>query len=61
MEGASIGLPGIWALLAVTVGGGIGGMLLAVPITATAYRLSKQDVAKRMGNVELCRDQGAAL
>ena len=48
--GSSIGLPGIWVLAAVTVGGGIGGivgMLLAVPITATAYKLLRSDVQKR--------------
>lgn len=48
--GSSIGLPGIWVLVAVTVGGGIGGivgMLLAVPTAATAYKLVKQDVVRR--------------
>jgi len=48
--GKSIGLPGIWVLTAITVGGGVlgvGGMLLAVPIFAAGYRLIKEDVAKR--------------
>ena len=48
--GTSIGLPGIWVLAAVTVGGGIGGiagMLLAVPVTATFYRLLRTDVQRR--------------
>ena len=48
--GSSIGLPGIWVLAAVTVGGGLGGivgMLLAVPATATAYKLIRQDVIRR--------------
>lgn len=48
--GSSIGLLGIWVLVAVTVGGGIGGivgMLLAVPTAATAYKLVKQDVVRR--------------
>lgn len=48
--GASIGLPGIWVLAAVTIGGsvmGIGGMLLFVPLTATAYKLLRNDVKKR--------------
>ncbi len=42
--GKSIGLPGIWVLAAVTVGGGvmgIGGMLIGVPLAAAAYRLLK--------------------
>ncbi len=45
--GSSIGLPGIWVLAAVTVGGGVGGifgMLLGVPIAAAIYRLIREDV-----------------
>ena len=45
--GSSMGLPGIWVLAAVTVGGGImgiGGMLLGVPLAAAAYRLLRDDV-----------------
>lgn len=48
--GSSIGLPGIWVLAAVTVGGGlmgIGGMLLGVPVAATAYKLLGRDVNQR--------------
>lgn len=48
--GQSIGLPGIWVLTAVTIGGGVlgvGGMLLAVPIFAAAYRLIREDVTRR--------------
>lgn len=48
--GTSIGLPGIWVLTAVTLGGGIGGiagMLLAVPVTATLYRLLRADVRRK--------------
>lgn len=48
--GSSMGLPGIWVLAAVTIGGGmfgIGGMLIGVPITAAAYRLIKEDLSKK--------------
>jgi len=48
--GSSIGLPAIWVLAAVTVGGGvlgIGGMLLAVPLTATFYQMFRADMAQR--------------
>lgn len=48
--GSSIGLPGMWVLAAVTVGGGIGGiagMLLAVPTAATIYRILQVDVKKK--------------
>ena len=47
--GDSIGLPGIWVLAAVTVGGGvlgIGGMLLGVPLAAAAYQLVQEDIRK---------------
>ena len=49
--GSSIGLPGMWVLAAVTVGGGIsgiGGMLMGVPLTATVYKLIRSDVNKRI-------------
>lgn len=48
--GSSIGLPGIWVLAAVTIGGGVlgvGGMLLAVPLAAAFYQILREDVAKR--------------
>lgn len=48
--GSSIGLPGIWVLAAVTVGGGIlgiFGMLLAVPLAAACYQMVRADVARR--------------
>jgi predicted PurR-regulated permease PerM len=47
--GSSMGLPGIWVLAAVTIGGGLAGivgMLLGVPLAATAYRIIKDDVQK---------------
>ena len=43
--GTSLGLPGLWVLAAVTVGGGlfgIPGMILGVPLTATLYTLIKE-------------------
>jgi len=49
--GSSMGLPGIWVLAAVTVGGGIAGiagMLIGVPLAATVYRLVKDDVRRHM-------------
>lgn len=47
--GSSIGLPGVWVLAAVTVGGGISGipgMLFGVPAAAAVYQLMKQDLNK---------------
>lgn len=49
--GTSIGLPGIWVLAAITVGGGFGGvigMLLGVPMAATVYKLIKLAVDRRL-------------
>ncbi len=47
--GSSIGLPAIWVFAAVTVGGGIMGvlgMLLAVPLTAVFYQLLRENIYK---------------
>ena len=47
--GESIGLPALWVLAAVTVGGslmGVLGMLVGVPLAATVYHLLKEDVKK---------------
>lgn len=49
--GTSLGLPGIWVLAAVTVGGGLFsflGMLLSVPVASILYTLLKRDVHKRL-------------
>lgn len=49
--GESIGLPGMWVLLAVAVGGGlmgVMGMLLMVPIASVIYNLLREFTAKRV-------------
>ena len=49
--GTSIGLPGIWVLTAVTVGGdlfGLLGVLLSVPVASVLYALLKRDVKRRL-------------
>lgn len=48
--GRKMGLPGIWVLLGITVGGGlfgIVGMILGVPVLTVIYTLLKQDVKER--------------
>lgn len=53
--GTSIGLPGIWVLTAVTVGGGLFGLLgvlLSVPVASVLYALLKKDVARRLKQPE---------
>jgi len=47
--GSSIGLPGVWVLAAVTIGGGlmgIPGMLLGVPTVASIYQLIRNSLNK---------------
>lgn len=49
--GNSVGLPAMWVLAAVTVGGGIGGivgMLFAVPTTSVLYTLLRELTQKRL-------------
>lgn len=49
--GGSVGLPSIWVLVAVTVGGslmGIVGMLIFIPISSVLYALFRELVYKRL-------------
>ena len=49
--GTSMGLPGIWVLAAVTVGGSLMqlvGMVVSVPLAAVVYTLLKQDLRERL-------------
>lgn len=51
--GGSIGLPGLWVLISITIGGGllgIWGMLLAVPLVSTLFKLLKNDIEYRRNN-----------
>lgn len=53
--GKSVGLPGIWVLAAVSIGGGafgILGMLLGVPTCAVIYTLGKEFVKRRTPGME---------
>ncbi|MFV8764506.1 AI-2E family transporter [Aerococcus urinaeequi] len=58
--GDSIGLPSMWVLFAVTVGGGlmgIPGMLIGVPFLASIYKIIKIDVAYRERMIQQTGDQ----
>lgn len=49
--GKSVGLPGMWVLVAVTVGGelmGVIGMLLMIPLVSVLYTLLREITAKRL-------------
>lgn len=50
--GNSVGLPSIWVLAAVTIGGslmGVAGMLIFIPIVSTVYALLREDVNQKNG------------
>lgn len=50
--GNSVGLPSIWVLVAVSLGGsmfGVAGMLFFIPLLSTAYALLREGVNKRNG------------
>lgn len=49
--GKSVGLPGMWVLLVITVGGsiaGLPGMVLGVPVASLLYALCSKDVNARL-------------
>ena len=58
--GTSIGLPGMWVLVAVTVGGelmGVGGMLLMIPLTSVLYTLAREFTNKRLAERNIPLDK----
>ena len=49
--GNSVGLPGMWVLVAVSIGGslfGVVGMLLAVPCASVIYKILRKDVNEKL-------------
>ncbi|MDE6834163.1 MAG: AI-2E family transporter, partial [Ruminococcus sp.] len=53
--GTSTGLPAIWVLASITVGGslfGVTGMLLGVPTTATIYKLASEFLERRENSIK---------
>ena len=54
--GGSVGLPSIWVLAAVTIGGstmGVAGMLLFIPLCSVVYTLLCRSVARRLAQRRL--------
>ena len=54
--GGSVGLPSIWVLVAVTIGGstmGIAGMLLFIPLCSVLYALLRRTVYERLQKKEV--------
>lgn len=59
--GSSVGLPAMWVLAAVTVGGGIGGivgMLFAVPTASVLYTLLREWTEKRLKRQGIGKEDG---
>lgn len=57
--GSSIGLPGIWVLATVTIGGGmfgISGMLFGVPLAAALYQLLRNNMNKKEKGIQINRN-----
>jgi len=49
--GTSIGLPGMWVLVSVTVGGelmGVAGMLVMIPLVSVLYTLAREFTSRRL-------------
>lgn len=54
--GTSIGLPGMWVLVAVTVGGdlmGVAGMLLMIPLASVIYALIREGTEKQLAKRQI--------
>ena len=54
--GTSIGLPGMWVLVAVTIGGetmGVGGMLVMIPLASVLYTLAREFTNKRLAERQI--------
>ena len=58
--GNSIGLPGMWVLVAVSVGGdlmGVAGMLVMIPVTSVIYALLREATNKRLERRNISREK----
>ena len=58
--GSSIGLPGMWVLLAVAVGGGlmgVGGMFMMVPVASVIYTLIREYTQQRLDLLQIDEDK----
>lgn len=58
--GSSVGLPSIWVLLAVTIGGsamGIVGMLVFIPLCSVVYTLLRESVGNRLARRKIDKDK----
>ena len=58
--GSSVGLPGMWVLMSVTVGGslfGLPGMLMLIPVASVLYALFREHVTKKLAEKNVPSDK----
>lgn len=58
--GTSIGLPGMWVLVAVAIGGefmGVAGMFLMIPLVSVLYTLLREIVSVRLNSISVAEDK----
>lgn len=58
--GSSVGLPGMWVLMAVAVGGelmGVAGMFIMIPLASVLYTLLREITHKRLRTLEIDEDK----
>ena len=58
--GTSIGLPGMWVLVALSVGGelmGVGGMLVMIPLSSVMYALLREFTQKRVAQRNIPKEK----
>jgi predicted PurR-regulated permease PerM len=58
--GNSVGLPGMWVLLAVAVGSelmGVPGMLIMIPLASVCYALARELTDKRLAKRNIAREK----
>lgn len=58
--GTSVGLPGMWVLVAVAIGGelmGVGGMLIMIPLASVVYSLLREITNRRLEKRQIDREK----
>ena len=58
--GSSVGLPGMWVLVAVAVGGdlmGVAGMLLMIPFASVCYALAREITDRRLEKRQIAKEK----
>ena len=58
--GTSIGLPGMWVLVALAIGGGlmgVGGMLIMIPLASVVYSLLREITNRQLAKRQIPRDK----